>query len=409
MPLLFILLALYEPAIESITGFSYLDEIDLVIVFLFLLGQKKIKMTGKDKGILLFSSAFYIIGSVSAIVFNYQQNIAYALFSGIFSLKAIFAFLFFKFALSKYPKEIIRQEAMVLLKIIEPVLTVSGIVLLFDQFFHWFTIEEIRLGINVSSYIFNHPTALAYFGIVSMVCALCLRTIHNKKSKYYLNLIPGTICVVCSGRTKALAFLAAFLLLLFFMSNNQKRITIRKLFWLIPVIGFVGWRQVQFYFFNDFLTARSALYSASISIANEHFPFGAGFSTFGTAFSADRYSPLYRKYGLNMIWGLTEQDPAFVTDAAWPGIIGETGYVGTACFIVILVFIISYILFYVTKRREKMLLLSLVGYLLLESIADSIFMSPRGLGTMLILAFCMQSSKNEQNVNELMLACMEEK
>ena len=40
------------------------------------------------------------------------------------------------------------------------------------------------------------------------------------------------------------------------------------------------------------------------------------------------YSPVYDKYGLNLVPGLSKDKPDFIHDTSWPTVIGETGVMG---------------------------------------------------------------------------------
>ncbi|MGI8929544.1 MAG: hypothetical protein ACR2H0_08810, partial [Candidatus Limnocylindrales bacterium] len=62
----------------------------------------------------------------------------------------------------------------------------------------------------------------------------------------------------------------------------------------------------------------------------------AGLGRFGSPMSRVEFSPLYQQYGLDRIWGLTPEFPAYVTDTFWPHILGEIGVVGVLAYVVFL-------------------------------------------------------------------------
>jgi hypothetical protein len=80
--------------------------------------------------------------------------------------------------------------------------------------------------------------------------------------------------------------------------------------------------------------ARTSLYSTSVLVARDYFPFGAGLGRYGSGVSRDPYSPVYARYGLDKIDGLSPQHSSFVSDTFWPRILGETGIVGLVALIV---------------------------------------------------------------------------
>lgn len=79
---------------------------------------------------------------------------------------------------------------------------------------------------------------------------------------------------------------------------------------------------------------RTALYVASVAIARDHFPLGGGFGRFGSYISRAEYSPLYERYGLTRIYGLSEVSPMALNDTFWPSVLGETGVIGFTGFAV---------------------------------------------------------------------------
>lgn len=56
----------------------------------------------------------------------------------------------------------------------------------------------------------------------------------------------------------------------------------------------------------------------SMQILYDYFPFGSGLGSFGTFASAEYYSPVYSAYGIDHLWGLSKDMPAFICDAFYP-------------------------------------------------------------------------------------------
>ena len=44
------------------------------------------------------------------------------------------------------------------------------------------------------------------------------------------------------------------------------------------------------------------------------------------------YSPVYDEYELSSVYGLSRAEPKFISDTAWPSVMGETGYAGLAAY-----------------------------------------------------------------------------
>lgn len=80
--------------------------------------------------------------------------------------------------------------------------------------------------------------------------------------------------------------------------------------------------------------ARTALYQTSVLIARDEFPLGVGLGRYGSGLSRDPYSPVYARYGLDQIDGLSPKHSSFVGDTFWPRILGETGVIGLIALLV---------------------------------------------------------------------------
>jgi hypothetical protein len=80
------------------------------------------------------------------------------------------------------------------------------------------------------------------------------------------------------------------------------------------------------------LHPRTALYATSLAVARDHVPLGAGLGRFGSPVSRSVYSPLYEEYRLNLVFGLSQDNPQAVTDTFWPMLLGETGPIGVAAY-----------------------------------------------------------------------------
>jgi hypothetical protein len=127
---------------------------------------------------------------------------------------------------------------------------------------------------------------------------------------------------------------------------------------------------------------RLLLYQTSVDIATTEFPFGVGLGRFGSPMSRLEFSPVYAQYGLDRIWGLTPDFPAYVTDTFWPHVLGEIGVLGLGAYIVFLASL-GVSLWRSTRRMSAPILLAFclgawMVYVnaLAESLASSMYESP---------------------------------
>ena len=148
--------------------------------------------------------------------------------------------------------------------------------------------------------------------------------------------------------------------------------------------------------------ARPVTYETGIKIMfKDYIPFGSGLGSFGTAAAAKEYSPLYYKYQLNTIWGLTPENPMFLADAFYPTL-AEFGIVG-----------LFFFLWFWKKRLwecnkipnivyYRMALMAILA-LALESTADSSYLSGKGMGYFMVLALCLNSGRQQMNCSKISL------
>ncbi len=381
---------LWQGAIQNYTNFRYVDEVIALFFGLFLLWNamkgQKISLYKSEKKALYCTVAFFIIGCLSVIVFNYQNDFFYGFISGIFSCKSFIAYFGARIFFQKYTMD--EKNLKRMLKFIEWSMIFSMFLLIYDQFIPIFQHSNQRFGLSPSYYFFEHPTELSCYGVVSLILSIYLRDYLGYKKRIYMNYIPAIVIVLISARYKAIAFICFFVLMRMFLPYMRK-LKLSKMIMAVPVVLLVTYKQIIRYF-TDITSSRGALYYNSFLIARDHFPLGSGFATYGTEYSRSRYSPIYYEYGVYRVYGLTPLHPAFITDTMWAGIIGEAGVFGTLC--VIMFFIFLYITLYKEIKNKYMLLtvLGIVIYGLFESIADATFMTYRGVLIFIIVAFMLE-------------------
>ena len=143
------------------------------------------------------------------------------------------------------------------------------------------------------------------------------------------------------------------------------------------------------------IQARPASYRTAATIVfNDYVPFGSGLGTFANASVIVYYSPLYYKYNLDKVWGLGT-GAGFIADAFYPNL-AQYGIVGLFLF------------FWFWRRRyldlnklnglkNYRVALMCIAALLLESVADSSYLSGKGMGYFLLLATSLTSEQRRIN------------
>ena len=185
---------------------------------------------------------------------------------------------------------------------------------------------------------------------------------------------------------------------LLFIIHKRLQLRSPKTFIALILLGciilFFTWEKFNFYYVeglqesqNGSGLARPISYLTAIKILNDYCPFGSGLGSFSVEAARTFYSPLYYEYQIDHVWGLSPDNPAFLADAFYPSL-AEMGFVGILLFIIFWrkrykeIYSISNLKFY------KIGLLCLCT-LLLESIADTTYLSGTGMAYFMFLALCI--------------------
>lgn len=317
--------------------------------------------------ILFCMIILFVVGIAANIIYKYQVLPAIVadillVFKGFISYVSI-TIIFNNISLEKY-SNIINNT----LRVIS---VLSFIMILTNYFFNIFPTKDIRFGLPSQRLLFTEPTYLATFAISVMI--LLTFFIKNYKKNIYFSILMSI--VVCSTfRSKAIMFIAIYLLLYILIIIKDFRLNTKSIFGVGIVAAVAGGNQILRYLSNiDW--ARPRLMVKSFEVAMDHFPIGSGFATFATWNSGVYYSPLYYKYDLSNTWGLQPDFYMFVGDTYWPAILGQFGFIGLISIVVILIMIYKNIC--INKDKYKYFQqLSILLYLLVLSTGETSFMSP---------------------------------
>ena len=160
----------------------------------------------------------------------------------------------------------------------------------------------------------------------------------------------------------------------------------------VMVIAFT-WTKFNAYYVEGFdietrayRMARPETYKVSIQILKDYFPFGSGLGTFSTNAAAEFYSPLYYKYDLNRVWGLSPTFNRFLADTYYPSL-AEYGVVGVFLFL----WFWKRRLWAIQKLPLKYYKVGIMAFmaLALESVADTSYLSGKGMGYFMLLGIVM--------------------
>ena len=162
---------------------------------------------------------------------------------------------------------------------------------------------------------------------------------------------------------------------------------------LLVVVLFFTWTKFSFYYIEGFKDssqelARPISYITSLKIFVDYFPLGSGFATFSSNAAGVYYSPLYYKYNIDKVWGLSPDNPAFLADAFYP-LLAQFGIVGVLLFCVFWRRRFSQIQNINTLKYYRLAIMASLC-LLIESVGDTSYLSSPGIAYFLILALCLR-------------------
>ncbi|MBO5613024.1 MAG: hypothetical protein J5905_00795 [Prevotella sp.] len=244
-------------------------------------------------------------------------------------------------------------------------------------------------------------TEFAVLGQLAMCTGMAwyLLTDPTKTNTYIATAL--VLSGMMAPKFKFLGEVVCFIYVIYFMQNRLKfksPKTAISIALMMAVVLYVTWFKFEAYYVSGFeegaeRMARPESYKVAFGqILWDYFPFGSGMGSFGCAAAADYYSPLYYKYKMDDIWGLTPDNPMFLADAFYP-VLAQIGAVGIFFFCV----------FWKRRFQEMNRIIDMRYYkvawitvfcLAIEQTADTSFLSGKGMGYCMLIALCLNANRN---------------
>ena len=358
-----------QQALSNISSlFSYIDEAPLLIFcgisFFKILRRGRVSINKENRGYYIAIALFVATGHLGNVIYHYQTwNLVFI--DLLTNLKFFGAIAFFSLYIRQ---STLKSKYLVdIAKLLTILLTLLFMV---DRFLNIFP-AEYRYGIKSTVLFYGHPTYFA--GICAFLIAVM--TIYHV-NKYRVYILMDLVMMVFTLRSKAIVSAIVYILLYIIVKKLHGKLKV----WQIVIVGIIGvacaWSQIYFYFINlRGQSARSVMLLTSFLVMRDYFPIGTGFATYASHSAAVNYSPVYSKYGFELMYELRNStEGTFFDDQFWPIIFGQTGVIGTICYIYILVFLFKRIQkLYKTNADAYMGGLFVFIYLLISSIAEPAF------------------------------------
>ncbi|OUO51801.1 hypothetical protein B5F77_09555 [Parabacteroides sp. An277] len=334
---------------------------------------------------------FYLVYS-----FAIKCNTKAAILSDfIIQLKPYLAF-FTVYAFKPVLNQQMKKNIQLLAIVFSFYLLIVGIISLFD--------------LSVLHVLLTHQSRLATAAtIMALLYLYCSNYTLKDKLIFLLLLAVGLL----SGRSKMYGFFVLAAFLVFYINNefrlkiNMKNIVIFA--FVVAAIIFVVWDKLYFYFVQGGLGdarnmqdyyARAALYYFSIDVFRDYFPLGSGFATYATYTSGEYYSHIYNDLGMDILHGLTKNDPRFIADTYYPAL-AQFGVIGFFLFFLFWLAIAKKAIKRLHEGCIKNFALSIliILFFLIECTTDATITHNRGLFMMMLLALSFVDSTSNKQLN----------
>lgn len=380
-----IILIFEENIVKYIGVIRYYDELLTLILFIrfviifFQNGHKINKINKYEIYIILFTILMVVIGLLSN-VFSGMQSIKYI---SIDLFSCIELFLLYC-SLKHFSLNVnnIMKILNIFSKFMVVIIFVCGILNLFIDI----GMElDTRYGIKSFRFIYSNSGTL----VIVLISLLAILDVNFKKNLPYI--VIAELSMILTLRGLGIAAAGIYIALKFILRKNKK-INLKNIVIIGIIALFLGVGQIYEYFGQD--TPRNALLINGIRIANDYFPIGTGFGTYGSDVTKESYTDLYYLYGLNSYYGLSEQFPAFITDNYWPMIIAQLGWFGCLITLIILVLIYIDIRNNINKVNSGGIYL-IIFYIIISSIAAQLLVHYLGVLLFLTLALLMKVKQDD--------------
>lgn len=373
--------------IPFLTNFDEILIIFMIILFIISLRKKKISFFSIKMIVLLMG--FMMIGVFSCYINSSFElkNVAMSCF-----LSTKFWIIVISCSMINFNKKFIDNFYKYLFIIEKIVLFFAFFNILFLSYYkQLFPISFVTYRFNFISVcsIFIHPGKYGWFMLFCAIAHLSLY-VCDKNKKELWKMVVAIIACLFSFRTKVIisAVMCIGCYLLYInresLKKQMKKILVFTIFIMLFIFPFknIILNTYTLYFTDtEGYSVRQALLDNSFKIAKEYFPIGVGFGKYGTLYAAKNYSEYYFKYGMSNMYGITRNNTSYSTDTFWPAVIGETGFIGTLIYILLVILLLKrMIIIYneVSIENKSITILSLLIFIqiLIESFGSASFNSP---------------------------------
>ncbi len=259
--------------------------------------------------------------------------------------------------------------------------------------------------LTLFSWILYHPATFesqnAEFPVLGQlaICTGMSWYLFTKATKRNRNI---ALLLVFTGmlapKFKFIGEIVCFIAFVFFIKqrlNFKSPKTMIYVALVIAIILMLTWTKFDAYYVSGLQNeelARPMTYKTSLRILWDYLPFGSGMGSFACNGAWQHYSPLYFKYNLDGIWGLSPSAGGFVCDAYYPTL-AQFGIVGVFFFCWFWKRRLAAFDIIADMRYYRVAMITFCC-LAIEQTADSSWLSGKGMGYCMLIALCLNANRN---------------
>lgn len=255
---------------------------------------------------------------------------------------------------------------------------------------------EKRYGIPSFMFIFRNEGRL---GLIAASCLLIILIHETNKRKINAYEFMATLVFIYTTKGTVYIIPIAYYLLKIF-SRRGKKLSWKNIGLIAAGVIAGSSFQIRTYLLDD-ESPRMRLLRHGFITANDYFPFGSGFATYGSDMALKNYSPLYVKYGFEQLYGMSSTNGAFLNDCYLGMVFGEFGYFGALLFIVMLVLLFSDINRFSFERAQvKFLCIAIFLCQIISCTGSAMIKSSIGVFSFVTLGIAAGYMRNEMNARK---------
>ncbi len=328
-------IVLIQLIVEMFTVNTYLDEI-ITVAMIVIIAVTLItgKINNYDLYTLVFLGFVIIIGLLANVLFSINPSIFSVMVDVLTQIKPFTIFIGIRYLLNEKEKQTVIYYLSPYALVFILIVFIFSII---NQFADINMSSGVRYGIKIFKFIytFNHQyttSTILCFGLI-----ICNNHIGSHTKKFFGAI--GLIAIASALKTLSVVFPIVWISTYYYFGRYKRFNPIL----LIPaslLILLLGSYQINTYLL-DTDSPRRVFIDYAIKDANDHFPLGSGFGTYGSSEAVKHYSKLYYEYGFNNRWGLSPDFHPFIHDNYWQSVLGQFGWFGFPVFILLYARIIN--------------------------------------------------------------------